>query len=91
MTNSGLNKNAEDCWDEKAVEEGAKRNRASWRQDCVKICASDDYSPVIHDIAARLIRLVDETECMYNGGPLKLKEICELMNTLDELRSKLRW
>ena len=77
-------------WTSEALEARARRNRASWRSDCVEICASDEHSPVIHELAARLIRLIDETECMYHGGPVKVNEIAELSRTLDALRAKLQ-
>lgn len=90
MNRTWVNKREDDEWSEKAVEEAAKRNRASWREDCIRICKSDAYSSDIHDLASRLVNLIDETECMYHGGPLKLKEIGELANTLDELRMRLQ-
>ena len=72
------------------AEEGAKRNRASWRRDCEEICRSGRCSEEVRELAQKMLRLLDETEGMYRGEMPNQKALVELMDTLDELRSKIR-
>ena len=78
----------DDCSPE-AVEAGAKRNRASWRRDCEKICRSDGFSDELRELARKMLRLLDKTEGMYHGEMPNQKAVFELLDTLDELRSKM--
>lgn len=68
------------------AEEGAKRNRASWRRDCEGICRSDRYSDEVRELARKMLWLLDETEGMYRGEMPNQKAMTELLDTLDELR-----
>ena len=72
------------------AEEGAKRNRASWRRDCEAICRSGRYSEAVRELAQKMLRLLDETEGMYRGEMPNQKALVELMDTLEELRSKAK-
>ena len=83
------NHNADDYTPEGA-EEGAKRNRASWRRDCEEICRSGRYSEEVRELAQKMLRLLDETEGMYRGELPNQKALVELMDTLDELRNKTK-
>lgn len=77
-----------DDYSPEGVEEGAKRNRASWRRDCEEICQSGGYSDEVRELAQKMLRLLDETEGMYRGEMPNQKALIELMDTLEELRSK---
>lgn len=85
-----MKQNSEDVneWSEQSVEADARSNRDSWRRDCEQIMASSEHSSEILDLAGRLLQLLDETECMCHGGPLKTKELGELVDVLSELRGK---
>ena len=74
----------------KGAEKGAKRNRASWRRDCEEICRSGRYSKEVRELAQKMLRLLDETEGMYRGEMPNQKAFLELMDTLEELRSKMK-
>ena len=80
----------EDDYSLEGAEEGAKRNRASWRRDCEAICRSDRYSEEVRELAQKMLRLLDETEGMYRGEMPNQKALVELMDTLEELRSKTK-
>ena len=80
----------EDDYSLERAEEGAKRNRASWRRDCEEICRSGRYSEEVRELAQRMLRLLDETEGMYRGEMPNQKALVELMDTLEELRSKAK-
>ena len=80
----------EDDYSPEGVEEGAKRNRASWRRDCEEICRSGRYSEEVRELAQKLLRLLDETEGMYRGEMPNQKALVELMDVLEELRSKAK-
>lgn len=81
--------NADD-YSPEGAEEGAKRNRASWRRDCEAICRSGRYSEAVRELAQKMLRLLDETEGMYRGELPNQKALVELMDTLEELRSKAK-
>ena len=72
------------------AEAGAKRNRASWRRDCEEICRSGRYSEEVRELAQKMLRLLDETDGMYRGEMPNQKALVELMDTLEELRSKAK-
>ena len=80
--------NADD-YSPEGVEEGAKRNRASWRRDCEEICRSGRHSEEVRELAQKMLRLLDETEGMYHGQPPKPKVLSALIDTLCELRNKV--
>lgn len=80
----------EDDYSPEGAEEGAKRNRASWRRDCEAICRSGRYSEAVRELAQKMLRLLDETEGMYRGELPNQKALVELMDTLEELRSKAK-
>lgn len=44
----------------------------------------------IRELAQKMLRLLDETEGMYRGEMPNQKAILELMDTLEELRSKAK-
>ena len=79
-----------DDYGPEGAEEGAKRNRASWRRDCEAICRSGRYSEEVRELAQKMLRLLDETEGMYRGEMPNQKAFVELMDTLEELRSKAK-
>ena len=81
--------NADD-YNPEGAEEGAKRNRASWRRDCEAICRSGRYSEAVRELAQKMLRLLDETEGMYRGEMPNQKALVELMDTLEELRNKAK-
>lgn len=85
-----MNVSNDDDYSPEGVEEGAKRNRASWRRDCEEICRSGRYSEEVRELAQKMLRLLDETEGMYRGEMPNQKAILELMDTLDELRGKTK-
>ena len=72
------------------AEEWAKRNRASWRRDCEEIRLSGRYSEEVRELAQKMLRLLDETEGMYRGEMPNQKALVELMDALEELRSKTK-
>ena len=78
---------SDDDYSPEGAEEGAKRNRASWRRDCEEICRSGRYSEEVRELAQKMLRLLDETEGMYRGEMPNQKALVELMDTLEELRS----
>ena len=80
----------EDDYSPEGAEEGATRNRASWRRDCEEICRSGRYSDEVRELAQKMLRLLDETEGMYRGEMPNQKALVELMDTLEELRSKAK-
>lgn len=80
----------EDDYSPEGAEEGAKRNRASWRRDCEAICRSGRYSEAVRELAQKMLRLLDETEGMYRGELPNQKALVELMDALEELRSKAK-
>lgn len=80
----------EDDYSPEGAEEGAKRNRASWRRDCEAICRSGRYSEAVRELAQKMLRLLDETEGMYRGEMPNQKALVELMDALEELRSKAK-
>lgn len=80
----------EDDYSPEGAEAGAKRNRASWRRDCEEICRSGRYSEAVRELAQKMLRLLDETEGMYRGELPNQKALVELMDTLEELRSKAK-
>ena len=80
----------EDDYSPEGAEAGAKRNRASWRRDCEEICRSGRYSEEVRELAQKMLRLLDETEGMYRGEMPNQKALVELMDTLEELRSKAK-
>ena len=80
----------EDDYSPEGAEEGAKRNRASWRRDCEAICRSGRYSEAVRELAQKMLRLLDETEGMYRGEMPNQKALVELMDVLEELRSKAK-
>ena len=80
----------EDDYSPEGAEEGAKRNRASWRRDCEEICRSGRYSEEVRELAQKMLRLLDETEGMYRGEMPNQKALVELMDALEELRSKAK-
>lgn len=79
-----------DDYSPEGVEEGAKRNRASWRRDCEEICRSGRYSEEVRELAQKMLRLLDETEGMYRGEMPNQKALVELMDALEELRCKAK-
>ena len=79
-----------DDYSPEGAEAGAKRNRASWRRDCEEICRSGRYSEAVRELAQKMLRLLDETEGMYRGEMPNQKALVELMDTLEELRSKAK-
>ena len=79
-----------DDYSPEGAEEGAKRNRASWRRDCEEICRSGRYSDEVRELAQKMLRLLDETEGMYRGELPNQKALVELMDALEELRSKAK-
>ena len=79
-----------DDYSPEGAEAGAKRNRASWRRDCEEICRSGRYSEEVRELAQKMLRLLDETEGMYRGEMPNQKALVELMDTLEELRSKAK-
>ena len=79
-----------DDYSPEGAEAGAKRNRASWRRDCEAICRSGRYSEAVRELAQKMLRLLDETEGMYRGELPNQKALVELMDTLEELRSKAK-
>ena len=81
---------SDDDYTPEGAEEGAKRNRASWRRDCEAICRSDRYSEEVRELAQKMLRLLDETEGMYRGEMPNQKALVELMDTLEELRNKAK-
>ena len=85
-----MNVSNDDDYSPEGVEEGAKRNRASWRRDCEEICRSCRYSEEVRELAQKMLRLLDETEGMYRGEMPNQKALVELMDTLEELRSKAK-
>ena len=80
----------EDDYSPEGAEAGAKRNRASWRRDCEEICRSGRHSEEVREQAQKMLRLLDKTEGMYRGELPNQKAILELMDTLEELRSKAK-
>ena len=80
---------SDDDYTPEGAEEGAKRNRASWRRDCEEICRSGRYSEEVRELAQKMLRLLDETEGMYHGQPAKPKALSALIDTLCELRNKV--
>ena len=85
-----MSDHSEDDYCLEGAEEGAKRNRASWRRDCEEICRSGRYSEEVRELAQKMLRLLDETEGMYRGEMPNQKALVELMDTLEELRSKAK-
>ena len=81
---------SDDDYSPEGAEEGAKRNRASWRRDCEEICRSGQYSEEVRELAQKMLRLLDETEGMYHGQPPKPKVLSELIDVLEELRRKAK-
>ena len=79
-----------DDYSPEGAEAGAKRNRASWRRDCEEICRSGRYSEEVRELAQKMLRLLDETEGMYRGEMPNQKALVELMDVLEELRSKAK-
>ena len=79
---------SDDDYSPEGAEEGAKRNRASWRRDCEEICRSGQYSEEVRELAQKMLRLLDETEGMYHGQPPKPKVLSELIDVLEELRRR---
>ena len=79
-----------DDYSPEGAEERAKRNRASWRRDCEEICRSGRYSEAVRELVQKMLRLLDETEGMYRGEMPNQKALVELMDTLEELRSKAK-
>ena len=79
-----------DDYSPEGAEAGAKRNRASWRRDCEEICRSGRYSEEVRELAQKMLRLLDETEGMYRGEMPNQKALVELMDALEELRSKAK-
>lgn len=79
-----------DDYSPEGAEEGAKRNRASWRRDCEEICRSGRYSEEERELAQKMLRLLDETEGMYRGEMPNQKALVELMDALEELRNKAK-
>ena len=79
-----------DDYGPEGAEAGAKRNRASWRRDCEAICRSGRYSEAVRELAQKMLRLLDETEGMYRGELPNQKALVELMDALEELRSKAK-
>lgn len=79
---------SDDDYSLEGAEDGAKRNRESWRRDCEDICRSGQYSKEVRELAQKMLRLLDETEGMYRGERPKPAALSELIDTLCELRNK---